>query len=82
MLEGNELEGKIGDVGSYSLDVDDKGNVKFTATVNKDLGYAKASSATSVEANIFNLAEEIAKKTNVIWDDTAIAALKKLLGIE
>jgi len=81
MLEGNEIEGKIGEVGNYSLDIDDRGNVKFSAVVANDFGYAKVSSVNSIESNIFNIAEEIAKKTSIVWDDTAIAALKKLLGI-
>lgn len=81
MLEGKELEGNLGDVGKYELDVDDKGNVTFSATVDKDFGYAKVQSTNSVTSNIFHLAEEISKKTKSEWDDKAVAALKKLLGI-
>lgn len=82
MLEGNELEGKIGDVGSYALDVDDKGSVKFTATVSKDFGYATVESSNSLSSNIFSIAEEIAKKTSATWDDSVVASLKSLLGIK
>lgn len=81
MLEGNELEGKIGDVGSYTLDVDSQGKVKFAAMIEKDFGYAKVSSQNAVESDIFKIAEEIAKKTSTQWDDKAIAGLKSLLGI-
>ena len=81
-LEGNELEGKIGDVGSYALDVNDKGEVSFSAKVEKDFGYAKVSSVNSVSTNIVSIAEEIVKKTSATWDDAAVAALKELLGIK
>lgn len=81
MLEGNELEGKIADVGSYAVDVDSKGEVKVSLVVDKDFGNVKVSSTTSVGTNIFKLAEEIAKKTETQWDDKAIAGLKSLLGI-
>ena len=81
MLEGKEVEGKIGDVGSYELDVDDKGKVKITATISKDLGHTKISSANSVETDIFAIAQLIAVQTKTELDDKAIAALKGLLGI-
>lgn len=81
MLEGKELEGKIGDAGSYSLDVDDKGVVKISVVVNKEFSGVKVSSTNAVETNIFKIAEGIAAKTKSTWDDTAIAALEKLLGI-
>lgn len=81
MLEGNELAGKIGDVGNYTLDVDAQGKVKFAAVIEKDFGYAKVSSNNAVESDIFKIAEEIAKKTSTQWDDKAIAGLKSLLGI-
>jgi hypothetical protein len=39
MLDGKELEGKIGEVGSYSLDVTDKGHVDaaLSLAISKDL---------------------------------------------
>lgn len=82
MLEGKEVEGKIGDVGMYEIDVDSKGYVRFGAHVDKDFGYAKVKSANVIESNIFKIAEEIAKKTKTEWDDKAIAGLKSLLGIQ
>lgn len=80
-LEGKEIEGKIGDMGDYSLDVDDKGNLTIEAGINKDFGLATVGSSLSVKTNVLKIAEEIAKKTSTIWDDEAIAALEKLLGI-
>lgn len=82
MLEGKELEGKIGDVGGYSVDVNEKGEIKISLDASKDLGYLKASSSNSIETNIFKLAEEIAKKTKTDLDDKAIAGLKLILGIK
>jgi hypothetical protein len=37
MLEGKELEGKIGSVGSYSLDIDDKLMLVGEVQVNVDV---------------------------------------------
>lgn len=34
MLEGNELEGKIGEAGSYAVDVNDKGVAKLTVEID------------------------------------------------
>ena len=81
MLEGNEVEGQIGDSGKYALDVDEKGNVKVSVNFAKDLGYAKAKSDSSIETNVFLIAEQIAKKTETTVDDKFIASLKALLGI-
>lgn len=82
MLEGKELEGKIGDVGSYSIDVDSKGLIKVSAQVEHDFGYAKVSSVNAIETNVFQIAEEIAKKTSTTWDDKAVETLKSVLGIK
>lgn len=84
ILEGNEVEKEYdGGAGKVVLDVDLQGNVKFSNSYAKDLdGYAKVSSQTSLESNIFNIAEKIAAKTNTTWDDTAVKALKSILGIE
>lgn len=82
MLTGNELEGNIGEVGNYTVDVDLQGNVKISLEISKDFGHSKASTVNSVEVNIFDLAEAIAKKTETTLDDKAIAALKSLLGLD
>lgn len=81
-LDGKELEGKIGDVGGYSVDVDDKGKIKIDASVSKDLGHSKVSNTLSIETDIFKLAEAIAKKSESTWDDKAISGLKAILGIK
>lgn len=80
MLDGKELEGKF-DGGGYSVDVDDKGGIKIELAYSKDFGFATANSSNSVETNIFKIAEKIAAQTSATWDDNAVAALKKMLGI-
>lgn len=83
MLEGAEIDKSFdGGAGHITLDADEKGAVKFELSYEKDLdGYAKVKSINSVESNIFDIAAKIAAKTSTPWDDSAIAGLKKLLGI-
>lgn len=82
MLEGNEIEKKF-DGGEFVFDADDQGGVKASTTYSKDFdGYAKAEASVAFSFNVFNIAEKIAAKTETPWDDTAIAGLKKLLGIK
>lgn len=80
-LEGNELEGKIGDVGSYIVDIDDKGKVVVSVKIEKDMGLGKINATVAVETDIFKIAEQLAAKTATPWDDAAVKALEKLLGI-
>jgi hypothetical protein len=82
MLEGKEFEGKLGDVGNYNIDVDEKGVIKIVAVVSKDLGHSKLSNSLSIETNIFEIASVIAKKTATDLDDKAIEVLKSILGIK
>lgn len=65
MLEGKELEYKIGDFGSASLDLSDKGIVELSVGVKIDL-----------VAEI----EKLAAKTATPIDDSIAAFLKKLVG--
>jgi len=81
LLEGKEIVGTIGDVGGYYVDVDAKGKIVISASINKDLGHSKISNETSIETDIFRLAEEIAKKTSTTLDDKGIALIKGVLGI-
>lgn len=83
MLEGNEIEKSYDDgAGKVIVDVTDKGSVKVSNEYVKDLGYAKIKSVTELESSIFVIAEKIAAKTKTPWDDSAIKALEKILGIE
>ncbi len=65
MLEGKEVEGKIGEFGGYSVDVDDKGMIEV---------------AVGVKLDILAELEKIAAKTGTKIDDAVVDALKKLLG--
>lgn len=82
VLEGKEIDQKIGQDGEVSLDVDDKGQVDIELSYAKDLGFAKAKVVSSLSVSIFDVAEMVAKKTATTWDDQAIAALENLLGIK
>ena len=81
MLEGKELEGKIGEVGSYSVDVDKNGLVKLEVLASKELEGIKLNSANSAEISIFVLLEKVAAKTEAKWDDAVVAQLKAILGL-
>ena len=65
MLEGKELEGKIGEYGEYSVDVNGKGEVEVAMNVKLDL---------------FGEIEKLAAQTETKLDDSFVATLKKLLG--
>jgi len=80
-LEGKELEGPIGDVGSYSVDIDDKGKVTVEVKIEKAVGVGKVAATVLVETDLFKLAAAAAAKTATPWDDEAVKALEKLLGI-
>lgn len=81
MLEGKELEGKIGEVGSYSVDVDKNGLVKLEVSASKELEGIKLNSSNSAEISIFVLLEKVAVKTEAKWDDAVVAQLKAILGL-
>lgn len=65
ILEGKELEGKIGDVGAYSVDLTDKGIVEVSVGVKVDL--------------VAEL-EKLALKTDNSIDDKIVAMVKSALG--
>ena len=67
MLEGKEVDGKIGSIGEYSVDLDDKGNLAVMVGVKLDL---------------IAECEKLAAKTETKLDDSFIAVLKKLTGRE
>lgn len=65
MLEGKELEGKIGSVGEYSVDVDNKGVVTVSVGAKIDL---------------LEELQKFAAKTSTTLDDKIVAYLKLFLG--
>jgi len=82
LLDGKELEGQIGNVGTYEVDVSIDGSVIMKATVAYVTEYGEASSTNAIKTDIFKIAEALAKKTETTWDDAAVEALKKVLGIK
>ena len=78
MFEGKELEGALGDVGTYSIDVDSKGVAKVEILLGKEEVGMKAGLA--VELDILVLLEKAAAKTPAAWDDSIIAKVKAALG--
>lgn len=80
-LEGKELEGPIGDIGKYEVDVDKTGMVKISASVGKDFDGVKASNELSVEVSIFTLLEKLTAKTDTKIDDAIVAKLKALVAV-
>lgn len=64
-LEGKELEGKIGNVGTYFVDADDKGNIEIGVSVKVDL--------------IAEL-QKLAEKSGKAWLKAGADGLAKLLG--
>ncbi len=65
MLEGKEVEGKIGEYGGYSLDLNSKGELEL---------------ALNLKINLVAEAKKLAEKTKTPLDDHAIAWLEKLQG--
>lgn len=81
LLDGKELEGKIGEVGSYSVDVDSKLNVKIEAIVSTVQGGVTIESRNSVEAPLMEIIKKACLKNNVSWDEKTIAGIELLLGL-
>lgn len=82
MLEGVELEGKLGDFGSYSVDVNATGKVLVALEVEKIVvDGLKIVSKSGVEIDLFMLLEMVAKKTSAAWDDIAVSKIRDILNI-
>ena len=82
MLDGKEVDGKIGEDGSYSVDVTDKGMVVIELAYEKDLGGAKVKLANSVTISLFAMLKKAAESNDIKWDDALLAGLEKALGIK
>lgn len=67
VLDGKEVEGKIGNVGAYSVDINDKGEVEV---------------AVSAKIDLLAEIEKLAAKSGTKIDDAVVGFLKKLLGKE
>lgn len=81
MLEGKELEGKIGEVGEYFVDVEKNGQVTISLTAKKELEGVLVSSENKAVVNVITLLEKVAAKTEAKWDEAVVAQIKKILGL-
>lgn len=81
MFEGKEVEGKIGDVGGYYLDVEATGKVTVALEVKKEFEGGAASSSNKVEVELMTILEKTAEKTGATWDDKAVATIKGILKL-
>lgn len=82
-LDGKEVEGKIGEVGSYFVDVHKDGMVEVGVSVEvKQLeGDVEVKSQNSAKVHILTILEKQAKKNDKTWDDAVVAQLKSILGL-
>lgn len=83
ILEGNEVETEYaGGAGKLIIDVTAKGEALISNVLKKDIdGIAEVESVTTVKTSVFKLLKKVTDKTATKWDDNALAALMKLLGI-
>lgn len=81
MLEGKELEKKIGDIGEVSVDVDTKGKVTVELKVAKEIEGVSVASVNKAEVHLITILEKMAKNSKPEWDDTVIAQVKAILGL-
>ena len=79
MLDGKELKGNIGNIGSYSVDVDNALNVKIEAVVSIVEGGVVIESKNSVSAPLMEIIEAACKKNSITRDESVIAGFKALL---
>ena len=83
MLDGKEVEGKIGEVGSYSVDVSKDGKIVIEAGVEVPFleGAGKVKSANSVELELFVVLEKVAAKNGKPWLTSSVEGIKTILGM-
>lgn len=81
MLEGKELEGKIGEVGEYFVDVEKTGQVTISLTAKKELEGVLVSSENKAVVNVITLLEKVTAKTEAKWDEAVVAQIKTVLGL-
>ena len=80
LLEGKELEGKIGEKGSYSVDVDTTGLIEIKLG-GGDLMVDGFEGGAYVKLTLMSILEKVAAKTETQWDDAAVMSIKKILGL-
>lgn len=81
LLDGKELDKKLGDLGSLSIDVTKEGKIIAEVVVSYEEAGLKASSKNSVEVELFVVLEKVCAKNNITWDEALLSQLKAILGI-
>lgn len=83
LLEGREVEGKIGEVGGYFVDVTKEGMVEVGVSIKAELveGGVEVKSENSAKVHILTILEKQAKKNDKAWDDAVVSQLKMILGL-
>ena len=81
MLEGNEVEKKIGEVGTLVIDVTDKGVATVSIEVAKEAEGVKGKVSASVEVSAVTLIEKLVAATKTKVDDAIVGQIKLLLGL-
>lgn len=83
MLDGKEIEGKIGDVGGYFVDVTKEGIAEIGVQISAKFAEndVEVQSTNSAKAHILAILDKIAKKNDRTWDEAAIASVRNILGI-
>lgn len=81
MFEGKELEGKIADVGTYSVDLMDDGTAIAEAGAEKSLGsILKIKAGLSIQLDAIQGLRQLAAKSNKVFLIASVEALAKSLG--
>ena len=82
LLEGNELEKDIGNIGKVIVDVTKEGKVNIDVSVKVAEGeLASAGVSVTASADLFAILESVAVKNEVAWGPAAIAQIKTILGL-
>lgn len=83
LLEGREVEGKIGEVGGYFVDVTKEGMVEVGVSIKAELleSGVEVKSENSAKVHILTILEKQAKKNDKTWDDAVVSQLKMILGL-
>lgn len=77
MLEGNELEGKLGEVGGYIIDIDDKGFFKAEAKAGKE---GDLEAGAYIKGDVLALLRKLSAQTGNTVDDKLVEMVAGALG--
>lgn len=77
MLEGKEVDKKLGENGSLVVDIDQNG----VARVELGYGSGNLKAGAFVEVGVLDLLEAGAKKSAPLWDDAVVAQVRLLLKL-